>query len=70
MSESSSNSGSGIGFFGLLGIVFITLKLCGVIDWSWWWVLAPIWIPIAVVIPILIIAFVSIAILARRGRRY
>lgn len=27
----------------LLGIVFITLKLCHVIDWSWWWVLAPFW---------------------------
>ena len=32
----------GIGFFGLLTIVFITLKLCGVIAWSWWWVLSPI----------------------------
>lgn len=33
--------GSGIGFVGLLTIVFITLKLCGVIAWSWWWVLSP-----------------------------
>lgn len=37
----------GIGFFGLLAIVFITLKLTGFIDWSWWWVLAPLWGPIA-----------------------
>lgn len=43
MSESNSNSG-GIGFAGLLTIVFITLKLTGVIAWSWWWVLSPIWI--------------------------
>ena len=37
----------GVGFLGLLTIVFITLRLCGVIDWSWWWVLAPLWIPVA-----------------------
>ncbi len=41
MSESSSSSG--IGFFGLLAVVFITLKLTGVITWSWWWVTAPLW---------------------------
>lgn len=35
----------GIGFGGLLAIVFITLKLTGYIAWSWWWVLAPLWIP-------------------------
>lgn len=43
MSNSSSSSSSGVGFAGLLAIVFITLKLCNVIDWSWWWVLAPLW---------------------------
>lgn len=41
--SSSSSSSSGIGFLGLLGIVFITLKLTNVISWSWWWVTAPIW---------------------------
>jgi hypothetical protein len=44
MSESSSSSSSGIGFVGLLTIVFITLKLTGYIAWSWWWVLSPLWI--------------------------
>ena len=44
MSNSNSSSSSGgIGFCGLLAIVFVTLKLLGKIDWSWWWVLAPIW---------------------------
>jgi hypothetical protein len=43
MSNSSSSS-SGIGFTGLLTIVFIVLKLIGKISWSWWWVLSPIWI--------------------------
>lgn len=48
MSSSSSSSG-GIGFCGLLTIVFITLKLCEVITWSWWWVVSPLWIPLAIV---------------------
>lgn len=43
MSTTSTNA-SGIGFPGLLAIVFITLKLLGKIDWSWWWVLSPLWI--------------------------
>ena len=38
-----------VGFCGLLGIAFIVLKLCGVIDWDWWVVLMPIWIPFAVI---------------------
>ncbi len=38
----------GVGFSGLLGIAFIILKLCNVIDWSWWWIVAPIWVPFAI----------------------
>lgn len=57
MSKSTSSS-SGIGFCGLLTIVFITLKLIGQIDWSWWWVLSPIWIPLAVCAVILLAALV------------
>ena len=41
-------SGSGIGFGGLLFVVFLVLKLTGVIAWSWWWVPAPLWIPVTV----------------------
>jgi len=48
--SSSKNNSSSIGFFGLLAIVFITLKLIGYITWSWWWVLGPLWMPLAVVI--------------------
>ena len=44
MSKSTSSSSSGIGFVGLLTIVFIVLKLTEYIDWSWWWVLSPLWI--------------------------
>lgn len=50
--ENTSRSG-GIGFCGLLTIVFITLKLLGIITWSWWWVLSPIWIPICIVLAII-----------------
>ena len=50
---------SGIGLGGLLGVVFITLKLCHVIDWSWWWVTAPLWAPIAIALAVMggILAF-------------
>lgn len=47
-----------VGFGGLLGILFITLKLLGVIDWSWLWVLSPIWIPFLIVL-----IFLGIAVL-------
>ena len=57
MSESSSSSG-GIGFVGLLQIVFITLKLLDKIDWSWFWVLSPLWISTSIVIIILIIILI------------
>ena len=53
MSNNKSTS-SGIGYTGLLLIVFITLKLIGIIHWSWWWVLSPAWI-VAVIVIILIV---------------
>lgn len=52
MSESSSG---GIGFVGLLTILFIGLKLTGHIGWSWWWVLSPLWICAGLVVAILVI---------------
>ena len=48
-----SPSDGGVGFFGLLAIVFITLKLTNYINWSWWWVTAPLWGPLALVIVVL-----------------
>lgn len=54
--NNSNNSNGGIGFAGLLTVAFIVLKLMGVIAWSWWWVLSPIWISILLVITILIVA--------------
>ena len=57
-------TGGGIGFTGMLAIAFIVLKLLGVIDWSWWWVLAPIWIPVAIGIigALIILIFYLVAI--------
>jgi hypothetical protein len=43
---------------GILGLIFITLKLTGHITWSWLWVLAPFWIPICIAVLIGIIAFI------------
>lgn len=53
------NKESGIGFCGLLAIVFITLKLCGVIAWSWWWVTCPLWIGLAAFLAIGAALFIS-----------
>lgn len=50
-----TKSSGGVSFFGLLAIVFIVLKLIGTIKWSWLWVLAPLWIPLAIAILVLII---------------
>ena len=55
---SNEKSSSGIGFTGLLTIVFITLKLTHYIDWSWWWVLSPLWIGLAIALLIILIVII------------
>jgi hypothetical protein len=62
MSKSNSNSSSGIGLFGLMFLIFMTLKLTGYITWSWWWVTAPLWggIAIAGVFAIIVLIIVLI----------
>lgn len=55
---SKESSSSGIGFTGLLTIVFITLKLTNYINWSWVWVLSPLWIGLALAIIFIIIAVI------------
>lgn len=68
MSSSNTNSSSsGIGFAGLLAIVFITLKLTGYIAWSWWWVLSPIWISMSLGI-VIIIGAIGFAIIKETRR--
>ena len=55
--DNNSNSRTGIGFTGLLQLLFIALKLVGVINWSWLWVLSPTWISLVIVVICLIIIF-------------
>lgn len=50
MKKSKSN---GIGLTGVLFLIFLILKLTGNIDWSWWWVTSPLWIPLFLVLVIL-----------------
>ena len=64
MNDNNIPSG-GIGFTGLLTIVFIVLKLLGKINWSWIWVLSPIWISVALAILLLVI-FVIIAVILNK----
>jgi Flp pilus assembly protein TadB len=54
--ENKTYNKNGIGFCGLLTIAFIVLKLCGVINWSWIWVLAPLWIGWGLILIALVIA--------------
>ena len=62
MAESTSSGG--ISFGGLLAIVFITLKLTGYIDWSWWWVLSPFWIPLAIFFGVLLFGSIVTVLVA------
>ena len=62
MSKSSGSSGVGLGT--ILFVVFLVLKLTNFIDWSWWWVTAPLWIPFAIV---LVLVVFSISVLGWTG---
>lgn len=67
MSQTAEVRGPGIGFGGLLTILFIALKLTGYISWSWLWVLAPLWIGIAfsIIIMLIVLAIVLVAAAVR-----
>jgi len=54
MSDTKSTASGGIGFGGLLAILFIAFKLLGIINWAWWLVLAPVWIPFALLLLFLV----------------
>lgn len=64
MSKESTSSiqHGGTGIAGLLTVAFVVLKLCHVIDWSWWWVVSPLGIRFALFLVILAVAFVIAAI--------
>ena len=58
MSNNTKNVSVNFPIFGILGLIFITLKLTGYITWSWLWVLSPFWIPIGLGLLILLIVFI------------
>lgn len=62
MADSNTTS-NGIGFAGLLTILFIALKLTHYIDWSWWWILSPLWISAGVVIIVLLVILIVYIVL-------
>ena len=51
------NNKNRIGITGILFLIFLTLKLTNNINWSWWWVTSPIWIPIGIILTTFFIAF-------------
>ena len=73
-----SESGScGIGFLGWITLIFIVLKSTKYIDWSWWWVLAPIWVPagvlclvITVIATIFLATWLGLEVLKRKRREW
>ena len=65
MENNNTAAGGGIGFAGLLTIVFIVLKLCGVINWSWVWVLSPLWISFGLGIILITILFIILFFVSR-----
>lgn len=59
------NSTEGLGLGGILFIVFLVLKLTGNIDWSWWWVFSPFWLPIVFVLIVALVFWLA-AIISNR----
>ena len=55
MKENKTTVSGGVGVLGLLGVAFVVLKLCKVINWSWWWVTAPFWIPLGVIMLLVVL---------------
>lgn len=58
MKNNNNSDSSGIGVLGLLGVAFVILKLCKIINWSWWWVTLPFWGGIAFIAIVLLIALI------------
>ncbi len=65
--KTDQRASGGIGFLGLLAIVFITLKLTHVVTWSWLWVLAPLWAPLAIFAAIAVVVIIALIIAQARG---
>jgi hypothetical protein len=62
----TSNSSNGLGLGTVLFLIFMVLKLTNYIDWSWWWVTAPLWIPLLIILGVL--AVIGIVFLVNRNK--
>lgn len=60
-------STSGVGLTSIVFLIFLILKLTGNIDWSWWWVTSPLWIPVSLVLGLICLVFVIAFILVTLG---
>ena len=60
--SNKSNSSNGLGLGTILFLIFMVLKLTNYIDWSWWWVTAPLWVPLLIILGVL--AVIGIVFLA------
>lgn len=61
LTETTRNR-SGVGICGWMFLIFMTLKLVGVINWSWWWVTAPLWIPFSIVFIVLMFVLIVVSV--------
>ena len=62
----TERSNNGIGLGGVLFVVFLVLKLTHVIDWSWWWITAPLWVLVVITLLVLVI---QVWIVVRSARK-
>lgn len=65
----SAAATGGLSFMSLLGLIFITLKLCGVVNWSWWIVLLPLYGPAVVVLAIIAVLLSVMGVIALAEKR-
>ena len=68
MSKSPASKPTSIGFCGLLTILFIGLKLTGYISWSWWWVLAPLWLPVTLALTVALVCNLILTLMGERRK--
>lgn len=70
MAQQTVNTSGGVSLPTVLFVVFLILKLTDVIDWSWWWVFAPLWIPLAILfVGAFIAAMIAVASRPSHPRR-
>ena len=69
MTTTATTRPDGIGLGGAVFLLFLGLKLGGVIDWSWWWITAPLWIPLAFLATLVLIVTLIMLVSDRRKHR-